>query len=66
MEVDEKLATVKKLYIDNYFNEHNKHRLDVRGGKQKSNLISSLKYANLKWLSEIEMLTHSKQRLTKL
>lgn len=60
MEVDEELARVKAEYIDLYFEEHKKHRLDVKGGKLKSELISSTKYANLKRLAEIEILSAAK------
>ena len=60
IEVSEELSAVKDAYIDLYFEEHKKRRLDVKGGKRKSELISSDKYANLKRLSDIEILSATK------
>jgi hypothetical protein len=60
MEANEELSAVKGAYIDVYFEEHKKRRLDVKSGKHKSDLISSAKYANLKRLAEIEILSATK------
>jgi len=59
MEVGAELSAVKSAYIDLYFEEHKKRRLDVRSGRHKSEVISSVKYANLKRLAEIETLLSS-------
>ena len=63
MEVAAELSVVKDAYIDLYFEEHKKRRLDVKGGKYKSDLISSSKYAKLKRLSEIDLLASNKLAL---
>jgi hypothetical protein len=60
MEVNGELSSVKDAYIDIYFEEHKKRRLDVKGGQHKGELISSTKYANLTRLADIEVLTATK------
>ena len=60
MEIEDEISVVRNTYIDIYFEEHKKRRLDVKGGKAKSELISSTKYANLKRLADIEILASGK------
>ena len=60
LEVDKRLGVVKAKYINLYYAEHQKRRLGVNEGKRKTELLSSLKLANLKRLRTIEILSGSK------
>ncbi len=50
-------ASVKTEYIDIYFEEHKKKRLDVTGGQKKGTLMSSDTLSNLRKLRTIEILS---------
>ena len=54
------LSRVKTQYIDLYFSEHQKKRLGVNDGKRKGDMVSSAKFANLRHLKTIDILSASK------
>lgn len=58
--VNRLLENVKNQYIDYYFEEHNKRRLNYDGAKRKGDIISSQKFNNLKRLRSINILSTSK------
>lgn len=60
VDVGDILARVKAQYIDLYFAEHQKKRLNVNGGRRKGDMVSSGKLANLKRLKSISILSASK------
>ncbi|MDR1688032.1 MAG: DUF6079 family protein [Clostridiales bacterium] len=60
IELSEELSVVREAYINIYFEEHKKRRLDFKGANAKEKLISSSKYASLKKLAEIKILTAGK------
>jgi hypothetical protein len=59
-EAGEELTKVKDAYINSYFEEHNKHRLDVKGSNAKNAVMNSPQYVNLKRLADIDLLTKAK------
>ncbi len=59
-EINRVLASLKAEYIDIYFSEHRKKRLDVAEGKKKGELVSSVSLSNLKKLKSIEILSGTK------
>ncbi|MDR0221047.1 MAG: DUF6079 family protein [Lachnospiraceae bacterium] len=60
LEVREAISKAKTAYIDIYYQEHQKRRLDTKGAQHKGDLINSAKYADLKRLAEIEILSAPK------
>ncbi len=59
-DVKEILEKVKKQYIDLYFEEHNKKRLNVVDAKKKGEIISSTKLGNLKKLKALSIFSAAK------
>ena len=59
-ELREEISAIKDSYIDFYFEEHRRRRLDVKAGKSKSDLINSTKYTNMGRMAGIEILSESK------
>lgn len=59
-EVNVILTSIKKEYINYYFEEHKKRRLSLREGKRKGEIINSIKLSNLKKLRVIDILSNSK------
>ena len=59
-DVREILDKVKKQYIDLYFEEHNKRRLNVVDAKKKGDIISSTKLGNLKKLKTLSIFSGAK------
>jgi len=59
-DVKDVLDKVKQQYIDLYFEEHNKKRLNVTDAKKKGEIINSTKFSNLKKLKDISILSASK------
>ena len=54
------LEKVKEKYIEIYMSEHGKRRLGVVDSKKKGELISSVKFANLKKLKNLSIFSASK------
>jgi len=54
------IDTVKSEYIDLYFTEHQKKRLNVTDGRRKGDIQSSDTFSNLKKLKAIDILSASK------
>lgn len=54
------LDTIKNDYIDLYYKEHQKNRLNHQGAKRKGEIMNSQKMANLKKLRDINYLTTAK------
>lgn len=59
-DVKDVLEKVKKQYIDIYFEEHNRKRLNVTDAKKKGDIISSTKLANLKKLKSLSIFSAAK------
>jgi hypothetical protein len=59
-EINETLAKVKAKYIDLYFEEHKKKRLNNSDAKKKGDIISSSNLTALKQLRNINILSTSK------
>ncbi len=59
-DVKEILEKVKKQYINLYFEEHNKKRLNVMDAKKKGDIISSTKLGNLKKLKALSIFSTAK------
>lgn len=60
IKVKQQLSTIKQEYINIYYEEHKRKRLNVNEGKRKGEIINSLKLANLKRLKTIDILSTSK------
>ncbi|MDN5316795.1 MAG: hypothetical protein PWR08_919 [Thermoanaerobacterium sp.] len=58
-DVINELINIKKEYIDIYFEEHRKHRLDYKGDEHKKKILNSSKFSNLRRLKSIDILTGS-------
>lgn len=54
------LDKIKDCYIDKYFEEHKKKRLDITEAKRRGTLQESLTLANLRKLRSIEILSSAK------
>jgi len=52
--VNQQLSSIKEAYIDIYFEEHKKKRLNINQAERKGQIISSLKLDNLRKLSTID------------
>ena len=59
-DIKDNLEKVKKQYIDLYFEEHNKKRLNVVDSKKKGEIISSTKLGNLKKLKALSIFSAAK------
>ncbi len=54
------LETIRDKYVDFYFEEHKKKRLDIHGAKRRGKLLESPVLANLRKLRSIEILSGGK------
>lgn len=61
-QVNVKLEKLKAEYIDIYFEQHNKKRLDIDEARRRSKLQESLTMVNLRKLRSIEILSDAKLR----
>lgn len=59
-EVNKYITDVKTEYINMYYDEHQKKRLNVNDGRRKGNIQSSDAFSNLKKLRTIDILSASK------
>lgn len=59
-DVVEMLARVKAQYIDLYFAEHQKKRLNFQAGQRKGDILNSTKLTNLRRLKSLNILSASK------
>ena len=59
-ELHEDISVVKDSYIDFYFEEHRRRRLDAKAGERKRDLMNSAKYTNMGRMVGIEILSESK------
>lgn len=58
--VDSVLSAVKNEYIDIYFDEHKKKRLDITDAKRRGKIMESKNFATLKKLRAIEIVSSAK------
>lgn len=54
------LEQAKKQYMDSYYQQHNAHRLGIKQGSKKGDIISGTSLKNLKRLKDLSILSSAK------